>query len=224
MPNWTTNFLACHEDDLHRIVNDQGDVDFNLVTPMPEELDITEGSVTKYALQAYRGEDASKLQKMLAVGSFTYQDATCGPDEYKKASTMEELKALGARYADNEQKHGAASWYDWCWDRWGTKWNACDTEIEEAGRWRIVRFDTAWNQPAASLIAKAFKGSAHGFVFEAYDEDYSGIFGLGYSGCTPVLLAEPACDEDGFEYPKPGCWDGVDFAGVASDSISRFDL
>lgn len=23
MPNWTTNYLACHEDDLRRIVNDQ---------------------------------------------------------------------------------------------------------------------------------------------------------------------------------------------------------
>ena len=81
MPNWTTNYLACHEDDLRSIVNDQGDVDFNLVAPMPEKLDITQGSVTDYALRAYRSEGIEDLAKMLAMGPFSYWDATCKEGE-----------------------------------------------------------------------------------------------------------------------------------------------
>lgn len=218
MPNWTTNFLACHEGDLHRIVNEDGDVDFNLVEPMPEELDISEGSVTSRALQAYRGENMPKLQEMLASGPFTYRDATCG-FECKKASTMEELKALGARYAENKRKHGATSWYGWRLDRWGTKWNACETNIQKIGKWRIVRFETAWSQPAASLIAKAFEGSEHGFVFEAYDEDYEGVFGLGYERCDPVLLTEAEGIDGEFEYPELACCDDLDFDQLAAKNI-----
>lgn len=224
MPNWTTNYLACHEDDLNRIVNGQGDVDFNLAIPMPKELDITEGSIMSYALRAYSGEGLEDLAKMLARGPITYQDAECEPHECKKASTMEELKALGTRYIENQKKYGAMIWYNWRTRNWGTKWNACDTEIAEAGRWRIVRFDTAWNQPAASLMAKAFEGSKHGFIFEAFDEDYSGIFGLGYEPCKPVLLKEPSCDEDGFGYPELACHDDLDFDQLAAKSTKGIEL
>lgn len=223
MPNWTTNYLACHEDDLRRIVNENGDVDFGPVMPMPEDLCLTEGRVSSYAMQAHRGENADKLTEMLAKGSFAYKDAMCKNGECKKASTLEELAELGARYAENEAKCGAANWYGWCCDNWGTKWNACDTEIEEADRWRIVRFDTAWNQPAASLIAKAFEGSKHGFIFEAFDEDYPGIFGLGYEPCKPVLLKEPPRGEDGCGYPEAARHDDLDFGQLAAKSTKEIE-
>lgn len=224
MPNWTTNYLACHEDDLRKIVNENGDVDFSLVMPMPEELCLTEGSVSSYALQAYRGENTDKLAEMLSRAPFAYEDATCKEGEFKKASTLGELEELGARYAENIARYSAATWYGWCCDNWGTKWNACDTEIDEVGQWRIIRFDTAWSQPSPNLIRKAFEGSEHGFIFEAYDEDYSGIFGLGYSPCEPVLLEEATCSDDEFEYPMLAYCDGIDFSQLAVRSLERFGL
>lgn len=225
MPDWTTNYLACHEEDLHRIVNKAREVDFNLMLPMPEELQLTEGSITAHAIQAYRGENTDKLKRMLARGPFSYEDSTCAVGERKRVSTLVELKELGARYVENKTKYGATTWYGWCTSNWGTKWNACDTEVEEIGDWRIVKFETAWSQPSPNVVRKAFQGSGHGFVFEAYDENYSGIFGLGYETCEPVLLAEPEqADGEGFEYPcRADCRD-LDFDRIATEAIGRYDL
>lgn len=224
MPNWTTNYLACHEEDLKRIVNERGDVDFNLAMPMPEELEITQGSVTDWALQALRGENTAKLEEMLARGPFTYGDATCKAGECRKVSTLRELEELGARYAENMSRHGAATWYGWCTSNWGTKWNACDTAILEVGRWRIARFETAWSQPSPEVIRKAFEGSRHGFIFEAFDENYAGISCLGYESCEPVLIAEAGASDDAWDRPRPTDWSDLDFDGIAAEAISRYDL
>ena len=40
------------------------------------------------------------------------------------------------------------NWYDWHCDFWGTKWNACESNIEERDNGLVyVYFDTAWAPP-----------------------------------------------------------------------------
>ena len=39
-------------------------------------------------------------------------------------------------------------WYSWCISNWGTKWDACDVDIEfEDSQILELRFDTAWSPP-----------------------------------------------------------------------------
>lgn len=39
------------------------------------------------------------------------------------------------------------AWYDWRCKNWGTKWNACDTEVAREGDAILLSFDTAWAPP-----------------------------------------------------------------------------
>lgn len=52
------------------------------------------------------------------------------------------------------EEHGSNNWYDWSIDNWGTKWNACHTDlysdkIEISGPMASFgfNFDTAWALP-----------------------------------------------------------------------------
>ena len=58
--------------------------------------------------------------------------------------TEEQCLEIGKQYYDNFCQYGATSWYHWCIDNWGTKWNACDAYKASDN---IVIFDTAWSCP-----------------------------------------------------------------------------
>ena len=77
------------------------------------------------------------------------------PKEYPIVLTTEEdVIKIGQLYLDNQAKYGAATWYDWHYNHWGTKWNACSPELEsESDTELIYGFDTAWSQPDAVLLA-----------------------------------------------------------------------
>lgn len=39
------------------------------------------------------------------------------------------------------------AWYEWCCKNWGTKWNACHTEVSREGEAIRLFFNTAWSPP-----------------------------------------------------------------------------
>lgn len=174
MPNWTTNGIACHKDALKLFVNEEGQVDFNMLRPMPESLNIVSGSITREAIDAANGENVEVHPRKADDGFGT-------PLPFD-IETLDDLKRLGEIYLDNKKKYGATTWYDWCCDNWGTKWNACQTQIETYGDLAIVTFDTAWAQPRRDMFEIAFEKAGFGYVAEAYDEDFYGIYEWGADG------------------------------------------
>jgi len=51
--------------------------------------------------------------------------------------------------------YGAADWYEWSNENWGTKWDAYhhqDVERDWEGGCITHRFDTAWDEPHAALL------------------------------------------------------------------------
>lgn len=62
-------------------------------------------------------------------------------------------------------------WYDWRWDNWGTKWNACDSyKIDED----TISFSSAWCPPLKIIDKMSEKFPDRIIEFLFVNEDYDG--------------------------------------------------
>lgn len=79
------------------------------------------------------------------------------------------LEDLGNMYIHNILTYGCDTWYDWCCEHWGTKWNACEPCVGK----NYISFQTAWSVPDAILEAFAYICDEHNVTFEGEyaDED-----------------------------------------------------
>lgn len=71
------------------------------------------------------------------------------------------------------------TWYDWCIENWGTKWNACNTYVVSDNE---VEFDTAWSCPINIFIELSKQFSDVEIEVEYADED------IGYNCGKLVFL------------------------------------
>lgn len=124
--------------------------DFNKVIPMPESLNVESGSIETLAIEA--------VNRKLSQRRYNFQQAYSRPqmsdEDYQQrlknyGKTEEELLELGLQYITNKVRYGATSWYDWCCDNWGTKWNAYSNEQEDED---TIIFETAWSNPEPVML------------------------------------------------------------------------
>ena len=158
MPNHVLNVLVLSgtgaSDTLTRLLNDEGEFDFDRILPMPPELDVEDESFA----QTLHGALYGGWQKVAAYPWV--------PDEVR-ANRWNLVRflvgrfgprctALAGRYELNRRRHGAKTWYDWRLEHWGCKWNAYRTEVLDVApeRARVV-FETPWSPPLPVLEALA---------------------------------------------------------------------
>lgn len=79
------------------------------------------------------------------------------------------LYALGGRCISNKRRYKAMTWYEWCNENWGTKWNSCNNNSDLETR--TIIFSTAWSCPIPIVIALAKKFPDIDFVWKYADED-----------------------------------------------------
>lgn len=136
--------------------------DFNKIIKMPESLMIESGSMTDQCIVYYltdrctlplraltknRKEIIKKTVCNMFAGTGWAQEVFNRALKDTNGKSEEEKDALyqkGKTYVENYQKYGATTWYDWCCEHWGTKWNACDSEVKSED---VVEFETAWSAP-----------------------------------------------------------------------------
>lgn len=87
--------------------------------------------------------------------------------DYKELG-VKNLKDLGNVYINNILQYGADSWYDWCCENWGTKWNATNTYIVDDNE---IEFSTAWSCPVNIFKELSRQFSGVEIVVEFADED-----------------------------------------------------
>lgn len=165
--------------DLKKLISESVNhkIDFNKVIPMPPTLNIVDGSCKALALAAYHiasggakadnlldQRELERLDELRAdyvrkTGSDRISDEEL--DSYIKQRDMGlspdneffSFAAYGKIYFYNRTEYGCFSWYDWCTDNWGTKWNAECGSIEEIedlpdGNGTLsFSFQTAWSMP-----------------------------------------------------------------------------
>lgn len=166
MPNWCTNRIKIADEYRNVILNSKGEVDFNIILPMPDELRVTAGGSDERNIYIYLSEKGKiPLEEVMKNPDIKaplsgYDDMedlkalfTQGYDR-KIEKFQEELKELDASalekgyqsgkiLVDNYHKYGYINWYDWCSNIWGTKWNASDTHDDGTS----IAFSTAWGLP-----------------------------------------------------------------------------
>ena len=72
------------------------------------------------------------------------------------------------------ETYGSDNWYDWSIDNWGTKWNACYSDVSG----NTLDFETAWSapHPVIAKLAELFPDVR--FVHEFADEDIGNNCGV----------------------------------------------
>lgn len=124
---------------------------------------------------------ASKLYKTIdkATGKVVEVD-------FPKAGEHEKVFLEPAEIAELERTYGAASWYEWCRENWGTKWGTYDLKVHVLGGDGspvLIEFQTAWAAPnpktmglIESLLEQKFRlGGFQWKIFDPYDDQFSDI-------------------------------------------------
>lgn len=88
--------------------------------------------------------EIKRLESAFARGEMMKEFLPC-PEELIEGTAP----ADGAVADTNVEKYGAADWYSWCLNNWGTKWDVGDADgINDVDEKSItVYFDSAWSPP-----------------------------------------------------------------------------
>ena len=164
MPNYVKNRVVMEgiaDLPLFREVDGKKHFDFNRLIPMPKELEMEEGSITEeviiyyltercsISIQALQGDKANMARTLVQnMFSEKWHEEIFRRVQVKMAGASEAEKDIaydkGRQYISNFMEYGFTTWYGWRNHNWGTKWNACDTEILDKD---TIVFDTAWSNP-----------------------------------------------------------------------------
>jgi hypothetical protein len=231
MPNYVINELLIKADEattdklLETIKDDKlgkGSIDFNKLIPMPEELDIEDGS------RSYRGlEIYAAMQKKAIVNHDDghYEILDSDKETYfaevlqKYADNIKndpDIIACGKTYFENIKRHGVPTWYGWRIENWDNKWNAINVGSGD----HSLSFKTAWNA-VPKIIAKISEMFPSARLTYKYADEEIG-YGLGMTEYADgELVDEYPFDEESIEALEfaeglwgIGCHDSDSFANV----------
>jgi hypothetical protein len=173
MPNHITNkFIEISSDETFEklVLNKEGQVDFSILLPMPEALDITSrGTFDRYLQLIFQNSE----EFMKAVNEDNLEEAIKIGKEIGFQYTSQYGHKNNADENDvkefiNKRKYGYGTWYDWNVANWGTKWNAYDQCPPH-------EFNTAWSNPTLWLNEL---GKHMDFVLTYADEDTGNNYGF----------------------------------------------
>lgn len=141
-----------------------GKLSLNAIVPMPEQLDLIDGSCGDWGYKALYGN----WEELLTYPKFTGAPLAAklsreGLIDWLRNSpedreTKDDMLRTGETYRANEIAYGHRTWYRWRVDHWGTKWEIgendqslhadepCAVEVE---------FQTAWS-PITPALMQAF--------------------------------------------------------------------
>lgn len=252
MPNWVRNRVIAEDCAKLRevLLNEKGEVDFNQVLPMPQDLMIDSGShsfqvPSKYFAEYQQKEleaqqvivdkmeglfDATLTQaqfvnKIMTITSITHLIMTVKGIDKKDKGAQKSLYQFIAGYY-NFKKYGFVDWYKWSQEVWGTKWNAYNTIMYDD---EAVEFDTAWCMPYGVMCALAKRLNMPVRVCWA-DEDLGsncGIVDLVYNPttdeveCYEVMTESIELAYDTWGYPHVSVYDD-DYNEIEDVDDERF--
>jgi hypothetical protein len=191
MPNWCTNHLSIDgpEEEIERFLKaakGKGDwsdcnLSFQSLAPCPQALlDATSGSLQM-------GYEAKYTDKWETIAGYPWvRDANDGviPGTRDKLLVLletlqPEAMGLADQYKANFDAHGCITWYEWCIEHWGTRWDCNDGHsLVRGSRENLyATFDTAWSPPIALFdkVAEDFPKLEFGLQYYEMGCDFAGL-------------------------------------------------
>lgn len=136
------------------------------------------------SIEIYKNEDGQKLIDAFVGGKPFETLMPCPAELHVTAGFFgegtEEQKKMEELYALNKEKYGFQHWYDWCWAKWGVKWDASDIDVTDHpdSETVMIHYQTAWNdaggffQHVAEILPNAIfvnEYSEEGCAFAGYN-------------------------------------------------------
>jgi hypothetical protein len=213
MPNYIQNKLVVKNESsemidkfIEFVSSEETDFDFNKITPMPEILrDTIEGSDTYTGLYYYlKKKNLLEEYPQLIDKVFT---SAFDNIEKKTCSELNRLYEIGEHHFNAYKETGYVSWYKWCLENWGTKWDAMNAMVYSQNNSAIFFFQTAWDG-VPMLIDKLHELFPNlKFEYMYADEDFTCNCGVGFTnenGEFEFRVIEDASDEAFQTYIE--CW------------------
>ncbi len=140
-----------------------GSFDYNSVIPMPAELNIEESSSVTTGYDALYGDWTEPAKY------WTWKEAATSLGMPFPLESREQLLACirsldcaaiylepARQYKENIDRFGHGSWYGWCKQHWGTKWNAEDSAVTLEPQQLVVTFTAtnAFPKPVVSALSR----------------------------------------------------------------------
>ena len=170
MTNWVRNIIKMKDIDKMPYYNEYGAFDFNKIMPMPRDLNIQSCAIDlKIAVfitgkKTFAPEEMPEEFKKIADEQFIPLEEKMAGTEYKDSehewaclkdmlskiadNQMDELYEMGERCVTNILLYGSPTWYEWCWENWGCKWNASGPFVRQTD---IIKFETPYAPPGGIL-------------------------------------------------------------------------
>lgn len=203
MPNWVFNTVNASEETIKKYMtkNDKGEdeFDFNKVVYMPEDLNVESGvndiKIVAYLTDKLKLETTDEMKREFdliisnpfALGSFDEVR-----DRLSEHKDIDKLYDEGKVLVENYKKYGSTDWYNWRWEHWGTKWNACNTYYDEGFS---LQFDTAWSVPEQIFVEMSKQNPDD--TIEVFSEEETGWWVRAeYKNGETIILGEGETPED----------------------------
>ena len=191
MPNWVKSIIKTKPETLNNVMkkySDKNKFSLNKVIPMPKDLDVNSGNTGAYGLiYLYLDTKDCKIKSEInevfkSLNPFTKdieEDSLYKNVIKNKVSFMDKKECidLANKYISNYRKYGHCTWYEWCRDNWGTKWDVIDFSKNSD----TMMFETAWAFPWEVILELSKKYPESVFECKYADEsikENSGMFNI----------------------------------------------
>jgi len=126
-------------------------------------------SLLPYDAFKFQAKNATECKDQ--IDNFRQHNANIKEEDYEK------LIATGDKLIHNLLNHGATTWYTWCINNWGTKWNAYNFDTQNSIN-NLIIFNTAWSAPIPVIKQLSKKYPDIYFTLEWADEDFGANTGV----------------------------------------------
>ena len=197
-----------------------GSFDFNKLLPMPKELDMEAGTRTDQGLKLvseyhHALTDLEKQKPVLTPEDYAAKLRQCKGMYRRKRMADLETWVLGEKAYSNIQRFGSPTWYEWCNQNWGTKWNAYQPRpLGENSD--TMEFYTAWDSVPKMVMLLSRKYPEQRITYRWADED------IGHNVGTFTLKAGELVS---VKVPEDGSREAYEMAAEIMDvSLSDYGL